>query len=155
MATVEAEWNGGMRDLTAEQGRAMGAALAIWIPLVLVSPALLAAGAQEYSSLHIALDMAMALLPAVLAWLLWHIGRRINRRFPQLVSVAFALAALMNCVHLLAGIEWPGNLATGGAEVARRKGLRGWLQRIFRRSFEVRYDVLLPEEIVPDSELEW
>jgi len=112
MATVEAEWNGGMRDLTAEQGRAMGAALAIWIPLVLVSPALLAAGAQEYSSLHIALDMAMALLPAVLAWLLWHIGRRINRRFPQLVSVAFALAALMNCVHLLAGIEWPGNLAT-------------------------------------------
>jgi hypothetical protein len=41
------------------------------------------------------------------------------------------------------------------AEVARRKGLRGWLQRIFRRSFEVRYDVLLPEEIVPDSELEW
>ena len=107
-----------MQELTAEQTRAIGAAVGIWISFVLVSLLLLAAGSQEYGGLHTALDTAMALLPAVLAWLLWHIGRRVNRRFPQLVSVAFALAALMNFVHALVGIEWPGALAvmTRGAD---------------------------------------
>src|SRR4051812_6086110 len=114
MALVEAERIAGARDLTVEQARAISAALKIWAPFVILSLALRAAAGQEYPGLHIALDTAMALLPAVLSWLLWHIARRVNRRFPQLVSVAFGFAALMNFVHGLVGIDWPGTLAVMG-----------------------------------------
>jgi signal transduction histidine kinase/PAS domain-containing protein/ActR/RegA family two-component response regulator len=110
MAIVEAERIAGVRDLTGEQTRAISGALKIWVPFVIVSVGLLAAGSQDYPGLHIALDMAMALVPAVLSWLLWHIGLRMNRRFPQLVSAAFALAALLNFMHVLAAFEWPGAL---------------------------------------------
>ena len=111
MAVVETVHDARVQRLTVEQSRAIGAALWIWAPFTALSLVLLAAGRQDFPDLHIALDMAMALLPAVLAWLLWHIGSRVNRRFPQLVSATFALAALMNFVHVLLAIELPGSLA--------------------------------------------
>ena len=118
MAVVETVHDARARLLTVEHTRAISAALWIWVPFVALSLALLTAGRRNYPDLHVALDMAMALLPAVLAWLLWHIGSRVNRRFPQLVSVTFALAALLNFAHLLVAVELPGMLGVFGEHAA-------------------------------------
>jgi len=82
--------------------------VSLWSIHAALAAALLASGPRDYPSLHVALDTAMALLPAVLGWLLWDIGRRLDRRLPQYLAVPFALSALLNLVHMLVAVEWSG-----------------------------------------------
>ena len=89
----------------------MTTALTLWLCFAALSGALLAGGRRDFPSLHTALDTAMALLPAVLAWLLWDVGRRINQRLPKLLAITFALTATLNLIHMLVAVEWFGALA--------------------------------------------
>lgn len=86
----------------------MTLAVAIWLFFAAIAAALLMGGQREYPALHTALDMALAVLAGVLAWLLWDIGRRVDRRLPQLLAITFALTALLNLVHALVAVEWWG-----------------------------------------------
>jgi signal transduction histidine kinase/PAS domain-containing protein/ActR/RegA family two-component response regulator len=84
--------------------------LAIWLPSALVAGALLSSGNDDYPALHVALDMAMALLAAVLAWLLWDVGSRVDWRLPRLLAITFSFGALLNLFHVLVAVEWSGPL---------------------------------------------
>jgi signal transduction histidine kinase/PAS domain-containing protein/ActR/RegA family two-component response regulator len=83
-------------------------ALAIWLLFAAIVAAMVEGGWRDYPSLHTTLDTALALLAAVLAWLLRDIGRQIDHRLPRLLAITFGLTALLNLVHALVALEWSG-----------------------------------------------
>src|SRR5882724_11948393 len=69
---------------------------------------LFAAGYKDYPDLHTILDTGMFLLTAVLALLLWDMGGRINNPLPKHLAVSFAVAAVLNFIHVIVTVEWSG-----------------------------------------------
>lgn len=81
------------------------------VVFALIGGMLLAIGANDYPNLHTILDTGMALLSGALALLLWDMGWRIGRPFPQWLAIGFAAAFLLEFLHVLVTVEWSGALA--------------------------------------------
>jgi signal transduction histidine kinase/CheY-like chemotaxis protein len=105
MATVLAS-----KQAVDEEKPAAVHAATVLLPLyVLVGGAILAMGPRDYPVLHIILDTGTALTAAVLALLLWVMGRHVERPFLVWLAIGFGATALLQLVHLLAIMGWPGN----------------------------------------------
>jgi signal transduction histidine kinase/ActR/RegA family two-component response regulator len=77
----------------------------------LIGGTLLTVGSNSYPNLHIILDTSMSLLSGALALLLWDMGARIDRPFPQWIAIGFAATAVLEFLHVIVTIEWSGFLA--------------------------------------------
>jgi signal transduction histidine kinase/ActR/RegA family two-component response regulator len=86
----------------------LGAVLALFAVIAL---ALVAIGRRDYPALHTILDTGMALLSGVLGWLLWDMGRRVERAFPIHLAFGFAATSLLELIHVFVTVEWAGMLA--------------------------------------------
>src|SRR3954471_4342734 len=77
-----------------------------FLAFILTAAILLVLGRHEYPELHTMLDTAMFLISAVLASLLWEIGRRLDRGFPIWLAASFAVSGFFEFLHVTATIEW-------------------------------------------------
>jgi hypothetical protein len=77
-----------------------------FLTFIVISAILIGLGRQEYPELHTMLDTGMFFLSAMLAALLWDIGRRLERGFPTWLAASFAVTALFEFLHVTATIEW-------------------------------------------------
>src|SRR5882672_3878881 len=73
--------------------------------------ALFAAGRKDYPDLHTILDTGMFLLLGILSLWLWDMGGRINNPLSQYLAASFAVASLLNFIHVMVTVEWSGPLA--------------------------------------------
>jgi PAS domain S-box-containing protein len=76
-----------------------------------INAGLLWAGRSDYPAMHTILDTAILLLSCVLALFLWDIGWRLEQGFPRWVAASFAVASLMEALHMAVTIDWFGRLA--------------------------------------------
>lgn len=81
------------------------------VAFCLLSGLLFAAGHRDYPELHTILDTGVFLLSGVLAILAWNMGVHVNHPFLKWVGASFAIASLLEAVHALVVVEWPGALA--------------------------------------------
>jgi signal transduction histidine kinase/CheY-like chemotaxis protein len=98
----------------------VGHAVAILlVAYILVGVWLLATGAGDAPILHIILDTAVGLMAAVLAALLWVMGRHVGVPFLIWLATAFGGAAILHLIHVGAATWEPGAyllpLAVGGS----------------------------------------
>jgi PAS domain S-box-containing protein len=68
---------------------------------------------EEQPGLHLALDAAVLVLCATIAWLLWQLGRRARHPFSTTLSVTFAMASSLMLYHLVGNTQWPDGQPTG------------------------------------------
>jgi signal transduction histidine kinase/CheY-like chemotaxis protein len=116
MATVIATNHG----VESEKSTAVRAVVILLIAYVVVGIWLLAAGPRDYPVLHTILDTGVSLIAAVLAALLWVMGRHVAVPFLIWLAIAFGAAALLQVIHVLIVAEWPGDpLAAPAAEALR------------------------------------
>jgi len=66
------------------------------------------AGYKDYPNLHTILDTGMFLLTAILGIVLWDMGTRIGDPFPKHLAICFAIACVLNLIHVLVTVEWSG-----------------------------------------------
>ena len=71
---------------------------------------LFVSGRKDYPNLHTILDTAILLLTGILALLLWDMGERTNNPFPKHLAISFAVATLLNFIHVMVTVEWSGPL---------------------------------------------
>ncbi|WP_162916524.1 ATP-binding protein [Dongia deserti] len=105
MATIIA----GKQTAETEKSTALFAATALLVVYVLASGALLAMGPRDYPTLHTIVDTAIGLTAGVLALLLWVMGRHVERPFLTWLAIGFAVTSLLELIHLLAIVDWPGS----------------------------------------------
>jgi len=98
-----------LNELTARFGLSRSV-IGTLVVFGLMGAVLAAAGQKDYPNLHVILDTGMFLLPGVLALLLWDMGGRINNPLPKHLAVSFAVACLLNLIHVLVTVEWSGRL---------------------------------------------
>ncbi|HJT11624.1 MAG TPA: MASE3 domain-containing protein, partial [Dongiaceae bacterium] len=108
MATVLAT----NQRVESEKSTVTHAVAILLIAYVMVSIWLLAAGTRDYPILHTILDTGVGLTAAVLAALLWVMGRHVGVPFLTWLATAFGGAALLQLVHVLVVVEWPGGSVT-------------------------------------------
>ena len=108
MATVLAT----NQRVESEKSTVTHAAAILLIAYVVVSIWLLAAGTRDYPILHTILDTGVGLTAAVLAALLWVMGRHVGVPFLIWLAIAFGGGALLQLVHVLVVVEWPGGPVT-------------------------------------------
>jgi signal transduction histidine kinase/CheY-like chemotaxis protein len=95
----------------SEKSTVTHAVAILLVAYVLVSIWLLAAEPRDYPILHTILDTGVGLTAAVLAALLWVMGRHVGVPFLIWLATAFGGAALLQLIHVLIVAEWPGGLA--------------------------------------------
>ncbi|HKP23906.1 MAG TPA: ATP-binding protein [Dongiaceae bacterium] len=111
MATVLAT----NQRVESEKSTVTHAVAVLLVAYVLVGIWLLAAGSYDYPILHTILDTGVGLTAAVLAALLWVMGRHVGVPFLIWLAIAFGGAALLHLIHVLVVAEWPGGLASAPA----------------------------------------
>jgi hypothetical protein len=116
MATVLAT----NQRVESEKSTVVHAVAILLVAYVLVSIWLLAAGARDYPILHIVLDTGVGMTAAVLAALLWVMGRHVGVPFLIWLATAFGGAALLQLIHVLIVVEWPGGPVTAPSAEALR-----------------------------------
>jgi signal transduction histidine kinase/CheY-like chemotaxis protein len=121
MATVLAT----NQRVESEKSTVVHAVAVLLVAYVLVSIWLLAAGARDYPILHIVLDTGVGLTAAVLAALLWVMGRHVGVPFLIWLATAFGGAALLQLIHVLIVVEWPGGPVTAPSAEALRAATWG------------------------------
>lgn len=107
MATVIAT----KQNVESEKSTVIHAVTILLAAYLLAGVWLLAAGAPEHPALHTVLDTGVGLLAAVLAALLWVMGRHVGVPFLIWLAAAFGGAALLQAVHVLVAMEWLGYAA--------------------------------------------
>ena len=112
MATVIATNQG----VESEKSTVVHAVAILLVAYVIVGVWLLAAGPRDYPVLHTILDTGVGLTAAVLAALLWVMGRHVGVPFLIWLATAFGGAALLQAIHVLIVAEWPGGLVTEPSE---------------------------------------
>jgi len=60
-----------------------------------------------FPALHSILDTAVFLLSALLAFLLWDMGWRTSQLLPRLISMCFAVVALLELLHVITALHFP------------------------------------------------
>src|SRR5688572_11141920 len=121
MATVLAT----NQRVESEKSTVVHAVAILLIAYVIVGIWLLAAGSRDYPVLHTILDTGVGLTAAVLAALLWVMGRHVGVPFLIWLATAFGGAALLQFVHVLIVVEWPGGPATAPSAEALRAATWG------------------------------
>lgn len=104
MATVLAT----KQIVKGENAAAAHSVTALLVIYVLISVALLAAAPGDHPALHTILDTGMTLTAGILALLLWVMGRHVERPFLTWLATGFTVTSLLELVHVLAIVEWPG-----------------------------------------------
>ncbi|MBI3706620.1 MAG: response regulator [Proteobacteria bacterium] len=88
-----------------------GSVAGVLIASGLIGAMLLAIGHKDYPDLHTVLDTGIFLLSGALAALLWDIGGRLGRPFPKWLAIGFAVAWVLEFLHVMVTVEWSGPLA--------------------------------------------
>jgi signal transduction histidine kinase/CheY-like chemotaxis protein len=105
MATVLAT----NQRVESEKSTVTHAVAILLVAYVIVGIWLLAAGARDYPVFHTILDTGVGLIAAVLAALLWVMGRHVGVPFLIWLATAFGAAAVLQVIHALIVAEWPGD----------------------------------------------
>ena len=116
MATVLAT----NQRVESEKSTVVHAVAILLVAYVIVGIWLLAAGPRDYPVFHVILDTGVGLIAAVLAALLWVMGRHVGVPFLIWLATAFGATALLQTIHVLIVAEWPGDpVATPALEALR------------------------------------
>lgn len=121
MATVLATKQG----VESEKSTVVHAVAVLLVAYVIVGIWLLAAGPRDYPVFHTILDTGVGLIAAVLAALLWVMGRHVGVPFLVWLATAFGAAALLQVIHVLIVAEWPGDPLAAPAPEALRAATWG------------------------------
>ena len=100
------------QGVESEKSTVFHAVTSLLVAYVLVGGMLLAIGPRDYPVLHVILDTGIGLLAGVLAALLWVMGRHVGRPFLIWLATGFAVTSLLELIHVLAVVDWPGGVAT-------------------------------------------
>jgi hypothetical protein len=65
-----------------------------------------------YPQLHTVLDTSSALLSAVVAILLWDMGKHTQTNLPKWLAISFAVVFALEFIHFMVVIEWSGPFAS-------------------------------------------
>jgi signal transduction histidine kinase/CheY-like chemotaxis protein len=95
--------------IESERSTVVHAVAILLVAYIIVGIWLLAAGPRDYPVLHTILDTGVGLIAAVLAALLWVMGRHVAVPFLIWLATAFGGAALLQVIHALIVAEWPGD----------------------------------------------
>ena len=121
MATVLAT----NQRVESEKSTVVHAVAVLLVAYVIVGIWLLAAGPRDYPVLHTILDTGVSLIAGVLAALLWVMGRHVGVPFLIWLATAFGAAALLQVIHVLIVVEWPGDPVAAAPPEALRAATWG------------------------------
>jgi signal transduction histidine kinase/ActR/RegA family two-component response regulator len=79
---------------------------AVLVLLLWAMTAVLLSSGTMFPALHSILDTAVFLLSAVLAFLLWDMGRRTGERLTRLQSACFAVVAALELLHVITALDF-------------------------------------------------
>jgi signal transduction histidine kinase/ActR/RegA family two-component response regulator len=79
---------------------------AVLVLLLWAMVAVLLSSGTNFPALHSILDTAVFLLSAVLAFLLWDLGRRTGERLTRLQSLSFAIVAILELLHVITALDF-------------------------------------------------
>lgn len=111
-----------------------GSVAGVLIASGLIGAMLLAIGHKDYPDLHTVLDTGIFLLSGALAALLWDIGGRLGRPFPKWLAIGFAVAGVLEFLHVMVTVEWSGPLAVIAEQENSCGRPRGRRRRMYCRS---------------------
>jgi signal transduction histidine kinase/CheY-like chemotaxis protein len=96
----------------SDKSTALGAVIVLLAGYAAASAALLAMTADNlHPAFHLVLDTTMTTLGAVLAALLWVMGRHVARPFLAWLAIGFGVTSTLDLLHALGGIDAGGGLA--------------------------------------------
>jgi signal transduction histidine kinase/ActR/RegA family two-component response regulator len=87
---------------------------AVLVLLLWAMAAVLLSSGTTFPALHSILDTAVFLLSAVLAFLLWDMGRRTEERLTRLQSACFAVVAILELLHVITALDFAATSAFAG-----------------------------------------
>jgi signal transduction histidine kinase/ActR/RegA family two-component response regulator len=79
---------------------------AVLVLLLWAMAAVMLSAGTSFPALHSILDTAVFLLSAVLAFLLWDMGRRTGQRLTRLQSASFAVVAILELLHVITALDF-------------------------------------------------
>ncbi|MDB5709768.1 MAG: hybrid sensor histidine kinase/response regulator [Sphingomonas bacterium] len=96
--------------------------VAAFVAFVLAAAAMLHYGAGN-AEFHTVLDTSVAVSGALIALLLWDVGRRTEQSWPLFLAICFAMTAISEFLHVVAALGWFGE--GPGGKVTSRAGSWG------------------------------